>query len=202
MLEASLAAGVAAAGGHALLGGVLPDARRRGAGRAATGSTWRRWCRPRTTPTRTTGSSSSGPRARSWPTTTRRGSRRLRATSAARTPGRPGARAPRRRRGLRARARVAVQRPRPLRAPHPARLRARRHLPGGARDLPPPRRGPRGDGGEPDGRNINAGCGSTHVSGWASRGPPGGHDVGFAFDGDGIRVLAVDRNGWWWTVTS
>ena len=23
----------------------------------------------------------------------------------------------------------------------------------------------------------------------------GGHDVGFAFDGDGDRVLAVDRNG-------
>ena len=25
--------------------------------------------------------------------------------------------------------------------------------------------------------------------------PRGGHDVGFAFDGDGDRVLAVDRDG-------
>ena len=49
---------------------------------------------------------------------------------------------------------------------------------------------------EPDGRNINEGCGSTHVD--AARRRPsrdGGHDVGFAFDGDGDRVLAADRNG-------
>jgi phosphoglucosamine mutase len=48
---------------------------------------------------------------------------------------------------------------------------------------------------EPDGRNINAGCGSTHVEGLAARMAAGGHDVGFAFDGDGDRVLAVDRGG-------
>jgi phosphoglucosamine mutase len=48
---------------------------------------------------------------------------------------------------------------------------------------------------EPDGRNINAGCGSTHVEALAERVGAGGHDVGFAFDGDGDRVLAVDREG-------
>jgi phosphoglucosamine mutase len=48
---------------------------------------------------------------------------------------------------------------------------------------------------EPDGRNINAGCGSTHVHELAGRVRAGGHDVGFAFDGDGDRVLAVDRAG-------
>ena len=48
---------------------------------------------------------------------------------------------------------------------------------------------------EPDGRNINAGCGSTHVEALAERMAAGGYDVGFAFDGDGDRVLAVDREG-------
>jgi phosphoglucosamine mutase len=47
----------------------------------------------------------------------------------------------------------------------------------------------------PDGRNINDGCGSTHVETLAEAVVAGGHDVGFAFDGDGDRVLAVDRNG-------
>jgi phosphoglucosamine mutase len=46
---------------------------------------------------------------------------------------------------------------------------------------------------EPDGRNINAGCGSTHLD--ALRAAMAGHDAGFAFDGDGDRVLAVDRTG-------
>ena len=48
---------------------------------------------------------------------------------------------------------------------------------------------------EPDGRNINAGCGSTHIDSLADAVREGGHDAGFAFDGDGDRVLAVDRNG-------
>jgi phosphoglucosamine mutase len=48
---------------------------------------------------------------------------------------------------------------------------------------------------EPDGRNINEDCGSTHMEALALRVADGGHDVGFAFDGDGDRVLAVDRNG-------
>jgi phosphoglucosamine mutase len=47
----------------------------------------------------------------------------------------------------------------------------------------------------PDGRNINAGCGSTHIDGLAERVVAGDHAIGFAFDGDGDRVLAVDRNG-------
>jgi phosphoglucosamine mutase len=49
--------------------------------------------------------------------------------------------------------------------------------------------------GEPDGRNINADCGSTHVRALAEQVAAGGHAVGFAFDGDGDRVLAADRNG-------
>jgi phosphoglucosamine mutase len=48
---------------------------------------------------------------------------------------------------------------------------------------------------EPDGRNINEGSGSTHVEALADVMREGGHDVGFAFDGDGDRVLAIDRNG-------
>jgi len=47
----------------------------------------------------------------------------------------------------------------------------------------------------PDGRNINAGCGSTHVEALAAHVREHGHDAGFAFDGDGDRVLAVDRTG-------
>ncbi len=47
----------------------------------------------------------------------------------------------------------------------------------------------------PDGRNINAGCGSTHVEELAQKVPAGGHAIGFAFDGDGDRVLAVDGDG-------
>jgi phosphoglucosamine mutase len=50
-------------------------------------------------------------------------------------------------------------------------------------------------GAEPDGRNINDGCGSTHVDQLAPRVTEGGFDVGFAFDGDGDRLLAVDREG-------
>jgi phosphoglucosamine mutase len=48
---------------------------------------------------------------------------------------------------------------------------------------------------QPDGRNINAGCGSTHVEGLTQQVLAGAHAVGFAFDGDGDRVLAVDRLG-------
>jgi phosphoglucosamine mutase len=48
---------------------------------------------------------------------------------------------------------------------------------------------------QPDGRNINDGCGSTHLDGLIAAMGAGGHDAGFAFDGDGDRVLAVDRSG-------
>jgi phosphoglucosamine mutase len=45
----------------------------------------------------------------------------------------------------------------------------------------------------PDGRNINDWVGSTHIETLSER--MDGHDVAFAFDGDGDRVLALDRNG-------
>jgi phosphoglucosamine mutase len=47
----------------------------------------------------------------------------------------------------------------------------------------------------PDGRNINAGCGSTHIEPLRATMAEGRHDAGFAFDGDGDRLLAVDRTG-------
>jgi phosphoglucosamine mutase len=47
----------------------------------------------------------------------------------------------------------------------------------------------------PDGRNINAGCGSTHIDALRAAMAQGGRDAGFAFDGDGDRLLAVDRTG-------
>jgi phosphoglucosamine mutase len=49
--------------------------------------------------------------------------------------------------------------------------------------------------GQPDGRNINDGCGSTHLDAMIERAAEGDYDVAFAFDGDGDRVLAVDRKG-------
>ena len=48
---------------------------------------------------------------------------------------------------------------------------------------------------EPDGRNINDGCGSTHIAELADTMRDGGFHIGFAFDGDGDRMLAVDREG-------
>jgi phosphoglucosamine mutase len=48
---------------------------------------------------------------------------------------------------------------------------------------------------EPDGRNINAGVGSTHVATLAERVAASDCEIGFAFDGDGDRVLAVDSGG-------
>ncbi len=48
---------------------------------------------------------------------------------------------------------------------------------------------------EPDGRNINAGCGSTHLQPLAERVASSDAEIGFAFDGDADRMLAVDGNG-------
>jgi phosphoglucosamine mutase len=48
---------------------------------------------------------------------------------------------------------------------------------------------------EPDGRNINAGCGSTHIEALTERIAASDSEIGFAFDGDGDRVLAVDGSG-------
>jgi phosphoglucosamine mutase len=47
----------------------------------------------------------------------------------------------------------------------------------------------------PDGRNINDGCGSTHLGSIRSAVTDGGFELAFAFDGDGDRVLAVDGDG-------
>jgi phosphoglucosamine mutase len=48
---------------------------------------------------------------------------------------------------------------------------------------------------KPDGININKDCGSTHISGLQKHVAQSGADLGFAFDGDADRVLAVDENG-------
>ena len=48
---------------------------------------------------------------------------------------------------------------------------------------------------DPDGQNINEQCGSTHMGTLIDLMQGGRHDVGFAFDGDGDRMLAVDRTG-------
>ncbi len=48
---------------------------------------------------------------------------------------------------------------------------------------------------EPDGRNINDGCGSTHLDVLRDRALSGGYELAFAFDGDGDRMLAVDGDG-------
>jgi phosphoglucosamine mutase len=48
---------------------------------------------------------------------------------------------------------------------------------------------------EPDGKNINLGCGSQHPEALSSAVEENGAAVGFAFDGDGDRVVAVDGSG-------
>jgi phosphoglucosamine mutase len=48
---------------------------------------------------------------------------------------------------------------------------------------------------DPDGTNINAGCGSTHPQAVAREVVERGADVGVAFDGDADRVLLVDAAG-------
>lgn len=48
---------------------------------------------------------------------------------------------------------------------------------------------------EPDGTNINKGCGSTHIEELQKFVLEKGLDVGFAYDGDADRCIAVDENG-------
>ena len=48
---------------------------------------------------------------------------------------------------------------------------------------------------EPDGTNINEGCGSTHMENLQAKVRELGADVGLAFDGDADRCLAVDEKG-------
>ncbi len=52
---------------------------------------------------------------------------------------------------------------------------------------------PRAD--EPNGSNINDGCGSTHPELLQELVAESGADVGFAFDGDADRVIATDERG-------
>ena len=47
----------------------------------------------------------------------------------------------------------------------------------------------------PDGVNINTNCGSTHIEGLQKYVVENGLDVGFAYDGDADRCLAVDGEG-------
>lgn len=47
----------------------------------------------------------------------------------------------------------------------------------------------------PDGTNINANCGSTHMDELRARVVSEKADIGIAFDGDADRMLAVDENG-------
>ena len=50
-------------------------------------------------------------------------------------------------------------------------------------------------GDQPDGLNCNSGCGSTHMEKLQALVKEQKLDVGFAFDGDADRCLAVDENG-------
>jgi len=50
-------------------------------------------------------------------------------------------------------------------------------------------------GNEPDGTNINVGCGATDLRALADLVRADGFDLGIAFDGDGDRMLAVDERG-------
>ncbi|MBO4406088.1 MAG: phosphoglucosamine mutase [Clostridia bacterium] len=47
----------------------------------------------------------------------------------------------------------------------------------------------------PDGTNINENCGSTHIDSLVELVKRDGLDVGFAFDGDADRLIAVDEKG-------
>lgn len=48
---------------------------------------------------------------------------------------------------------------------------------------------------QPDGTNINTNCGSTHIESLQKFVVDNNLDVGFAYDGDADRCLAVDENG-------
>ena len=50
-------------------------------------------------------------------------------------------------------------------------------------------------GAEPDGLNVNADCGSTHTERLCKLVKEQHLDIGFAFDGDADRCIAVDENG-------
>ena len=94
------------------------------------------------------------------------------------------------------RARARALRRRPGRAADRRRLRERRVL--GARAATRSSgSAPRSHaiGNEPDGSNINVGCGATDIALLQRDVVDGGFDLGIAFDGDGDRMLAVDEHG-------
>ena len=47
----------------------------------------------------------------------------------------------------------------------------------------------------PDGKNINNNCGSTHMEGLSKLVKENNLDLGFAYDGDADRCLFVNKNG-------
>ena len=154
---------------------------------------------PRTTPGATTGSSSSAPTGASSPTRPRRAIEARRARAARRPRGRAtigrvrDARGGARRLPARARARFALDL---AGTAGRARLRQRRDLPRGAGDLRAARRRGRGDR-----RPSPTAATSTRAAARPTprRSPsaswPSGAAIGFAFDGDGDRVIAVDAAG-------
>ena len=50
-------------------------------------------------------------------------------------------------------------------------------------------------GNRPDGKNINLDCGSTHIESLQEKIKLSSYDIGFSFDGDGDRIIAVDAEG-------
>lgn len=50
-------------------------------------------------------------------------------------------------------------------------------------------------GDEPDGTNVNLNCGSTHIDALCKLVKENHLDLGFSFDGDADRCLAIDQNG-------
>ena len=199
MLEAALAAGIAAAGGDALLGGVLPTPaaplllaplrlRPRG-GRLGLAQPVRRQrdqvlrrrrlqARRRRTRTRSRRACA----ARRAPCTAIGRVRELHGTQED---------------YLRALA-GALRRPRPRRRSTCCSTAPTAPPTASAPEIfrAPRRRRSTAIGAEPDGRNINDGCGSTHLEALAAAVVARRRTtIGFAFDGDGDRVLAVDRDG-------
>src|SRR5688572_26192473 len=194
MLEAALAAGVASAGGHALLGGVLPTpgaallVRRYGFDLAAVVSASHN-------PYRDNGIKFFGPEGTKVPDETEREMERLVADP-------PPERADGRVRELHGAGgdylRELESRFRDLDL---SDIRVLLDCANGATYSTGPeifrRLGAHVDAiaADPDGRNINDGVSSTHVEALAEKVKDGDWDIAFAFDGDGDRVLAVDREG-------
>ena len=50
---------------------------------------------------------------------------------------------------------------------------------------------------QPNGRNINSGCGATHVEALAEEVLACGADIGIALDGDADRIIVVTRTVLW-----